>query len=74
MNLSGVRQKITTLTIFAASPSEGVGDYRRALIDYANAIELFNTDKKKISSGIFMRMANGLCEAWAVLRGDHACS
>ena len=48
---------------------EGVGDYRRALIDYANAIELFNTDKRKIGSSVFLRMANAyaklgrFCEA-----------
>lgn len=48
---------------------EGVGDYRRALVDYANAIELFSADKTKIQSGVFLRMANAyaklgqFCEA-----------
>ena len=37
---------------------EGVGDYRRALVDYANAIELFSTDKTKIGNSVFARMAN----------------
>src|SRR5258705_2567987 len=36
---------------------EGAGDYQRALTDYANAIELFGSDKKGISSRVFMRMA-----------------
>lgn len=50
---------------------EGLGDYQRALTDYANAIELFGADKKGISSRVFMRMAasyaalNRFCEAAA---------
>ena len=48
---------------------EGIGDYRRALVDYTNAIELFGADKSKINGGVFMRMANAyaklgqFCEA-----------
>jgi clan AA aspartic protease (TIGR02281 family) len=37
---------------------QGLGEYRRALIDYANGIALFGPDKKEISSRIFMRMAD----------------
>lgn len=50
---------------------EGSGDYQRALVDYADAIELFGSDKKGISSRVFMRMAsayaalNRFCEAAA---------
>jgi clan AA aspartic protease (TIGR02281 family) len=50
---------------------DGVGDYRRALVDYANAIELFGSDKKGISSRVFFRMAGAyaalgkFCEAAA---------
>jgi clan AA aspartic protease (TIGR02281 family) len=50
---------------------EGVGDYQRALTDYADAIELFGSDKKGISSRVFVRMAgayaalNRFCEATA---------
>jgi len=36
---------------------EGNGDYQRALVDYADAVELFN-DKKNISNRVFLRMAN----------------
>jgi len=36
---------------------EGAGDYQRALADYSDAIELFGTDKRKISSRVFMHMA-----------------
>lgn len=36
---------------------EGVGDYRRALTDYADTIELFGADKKRISSNVFVHMA-----------------
>lgn len=36
---------------------EGAGDFRRALADYADAIELFGSDRKKISSRVFLRMA-----------------
>jgi aspartyl protease family protein len=48
---------------------EGIGDYRRALVDYTNAIELFGADRTKINSGVFLRMANAyaklgqFCEA-----------
>ena len=50
---------------------QGVGDFQRALIDYADAIELFGADKKGISSRVFLRMAevysalNRFCEAAA---------
>jgi aspartyl protease family protein len=50
---------------------DGAGDYRRALADYSDTIELFNGDKKMISGGIFVRMANvyaalkQFCEATA---------
>ena len=50
---------------------EGAEDYQRALVDFANAIELFGSDKKGISSRVFMRMAsayaahNRFCEAMA---------
>lgn len=36
---------------------EGTGDYKRALADYSDAIELWGRDKKGISSRVFMRMA-----------------
>jgi clan AA aspartic protease (TIGR02281 family) len=42
---------------------EGVRDYKRALADYANAIELFGPDKRQVRSVIFTRMA----EAYAAL-------
>jgi aspartyl protease family protein len=48
---------------------EGLGDYKRALIDYADSIELFNTDRRELSSSVFLRMANAyarlgqFCEA-----------
>ena len=41
----------------------GLGDYRRAVADFANSIELFSADKAKISSRAFERMA----EAYAKL-------
>ena len=50
---------------------EGAGDPQRALVDFANAIELFGSDKKGISSRVFMHMAsayaalNRFCEAAA---------
>jgi len=50
---------------------EGTGDYQRALADYSDAIELFGTDKRKISSRVFMHMAGAyaalkrFCEAAA---------
>jgi aspartyl protease family protein len=50
---------------------EGTGDYKRALADYSDAIELFATDKKGISSRVFLRMAGAyaalkqFCEATA---------
>ena len=49
----------------------GAGDHQRALVDFANAIELFGSDKKGISSRVFMHMAsayaalNRFCEATA---------
>ena len=36
---------------------QGVGDYNRAVTDYANAIELYGADKSKISNSVFARMA-----------------
>ncbi len=36
---------------------EGAGDLQRALADYSNSIELFGSDKKGISSRVFLRMA-----------------
>jgi aspartyl protease family protein len=36
---------------------EGLGDYTRALTDYADAIELFGADKKALSSTVFQHMA-----------------
>ena len=48
---------------------EGAGDFRRALVDYANSIELFGSDKSKISSRAFLHMAKSyaalgqFCEA-----------
>jgi aspartyl protease family protein len=50
---------------------DGVGDYRRALADYSDAIELYGADKKAISSRVFLRMAGDyaalkqFCEATA---------
>ncbi|WP_249140220.1 MULTISPECIES: aspartyl protease family protein [Bradyrhizobium] len=50
---------------------EGAGDYRRALVDYSDAIELYGADKKTISSRVFLRMAGAyaalkqFCEATA---------
>jgi clan AA aspartic protease (TIGR02281 family) len=50
---------------------EGVKDFRRALVDYADAIELFGSDKKGIGSHVFLRMAGAyaalgqFCEAAA---------
>jgi aspartyl protease family protein len=50
---------------------EGTGDYQRALVDYSDAIELFGTDKRRISSRVFMHMAGAyaalkrFCEAAA---------
>jgi clan AA aspartic protease (TIGR02281 family) len=47
------------------------GDYARALTDYADAIELFGSDKKTLSSSVFLRMAKSYaalgryCEATA---------
>ena len=48
---------------------DGAGDYRRALVEYSNAIELFGSDKKGIASSVFVRMASAyaalgqFCEA-----------
>jgi clan AA aspartic protease (TIGR02281 family) len=50
---------------------QGTGDFQRALVDYSDAIELFGSDKKGISSRVFLRMAevyailNRFCEATA---------
>ena len=52
-----------------AQAFDGVGDYRRALVDYSNSIELFGSDKKGLASGVFVRMASAyaaleqFCEA-----------
>src|SRR5215813_912177 len=43
---------------------EGTGDHKRALADYSDAIELFGSDKKSISSRVFWRMAG----AYAALK------
>jgi clan AA aspartic protease (TIGR02281 family) len=37
---------------------EGAGDYRRALSDYSDTIELYPGDKKTISSSVFLHMAS----------------
>ena len=42
---------------------QGAGDFQRALVDYADTIELFGSDKKGIGSNVFTRMA----EAYAAL-------
>jgi clan AA aspartic protease (TIGR02281 family) len=50
---------------------EGTGDYKRAIADYSDAIELFGVDKKRIASRVFIRMAGAyaalkqFCEATA---------
>jgi clan AA aspartic protease (TIGR02281 family) len=50
---------------------DGTGDFRRALADYSDAIELYGSDKKGISSRVFLRMAGAyaslkqFCEATA---------
>ncbi|MCP3477111.1 retroviral-like aspartic protease family protein [Bradyrhizobium sp. CCGUVB1N3] len=50
---------------------EGTGDYKRALADYSDTIELFGADKKSISSRVFLHMAAAyaalkqFCEATA---------
>jgi clan AA aspartic protease (TIGR02281 family) len=36
---------------------QGVGDHRRAVTDYANAIELYEKGKKEISEHVFARLA-----------------
>ena len=36
---------------------QGVGDYRRAVADYANSIELYEKGKKEIGEHVFARMA-----------------
>jgi aspartyl protease family protein len=41
---------------------EGVKDFRRALADYADAIELFVGNKKSISSRVFLHMASAYAE------------
>ena len=42
---------------------QGAGDFQRALVDYADTIELFGSDKKGVGSNVFTRMA----EAYAAL-------
>jgi len=48
---------------------EGVGDYKRAIVDYSDAIELFGADKQGIASRVFLHMASSyaalkqFCEA-----------
>jgi clan AA aspartic protease (TIGR02281 family) len=48
---------------------EGAKDFRRAVADYAEAIELFTGDRKSIASRVFLRMGNAyaalgqFCEA-----------
>jgi clan AA aspartic protease (TIGR02281 family) len=50
---------------------DGAGDYKRALADYSDTIELFGSDKKSISSRVFLQMAKAyaalkqFCEATA---------
>ncbi len=50
---------------------DGTGDFQRALVDYSDAIELFGSDKKGVSSRVFLRMAGAyaalkkFCEAAA---------
>lgn len=53
---------------------QGAGDFQRALVDYADTIELFGSDKKGIGSQVFVRMAesyaalNRFCEAAAPIQ------
>jgi clan AA aspartic protease (TIGR02281 family) len=42
---------------------QGAGDFQRALVDYADTVELLGSDKKGIGSNVFTRMA----EAYAAL-------
>jgi len=42
---------------------QGAGDFPRALVDHADTVELFGSDKKGIGSNVFTRMA----EAYAAL-------
>jgi clan AA aspartic protease (TIGR02281 family) len=50
---------------------EGAGDFQRALVDYSDTVELFGSDKKAISSRVFLHMAAAyaalkrFCEATA---------
>jgi len=50
---------------------EGAGDYKRAIVDYSDAVELFGADKRGISSRVFLHMASAyaalkeFCEATA---------
>lgn len=41
---------------------EGNGDYQRALVDYADAIEFYSADKRTISERVFARMANAYAQ------------
>jgi len=40
----------------------GAGDFRRAIVDYTNAIELFDSDRRKMSSRVFLAMAKAHAE------------
>jgi clan AA aspartic protease (TIGR02281 family) len=50
---------------------EGAGDLQRAMVDYSDAIELYGSDKKNLSSRVFLRLAGvyatlkRFCEATA---------
>jgi clan AA aspartic protease (TIGR02281 family) len=50
---------------------DGTGDFQRALVDYSDAIELYGSDKKGVSSCVFLCMAGAyaalkrFCEATA---------
>jgi hypothetical protein len=50
---------------------QGVGDFKRALVDYSDAVELFGSDKKNIACRVFLHMAevyaalDRFCEATA---------
>ena len=50
---------------------DGAGDHKRALADFSDTIELFGSDKKSISSRVFLQMAKAyaalkqFCEATA---------
>ena len=46
---------------------QGAGDFQRALVDYADTVELFGSDKKAYRN-VFLRMAGVLCRAQPFLR------